>query len=410
MRAQAIALGDRIAEQAAHLDAAMHRLLSDLRDFDRQGYWHEAGARSCAHWLSWRVSWDLGTAREHLRVARRLAELPAVGAALSRGELSYSKVRAITRVATAATEPTLLQFARQTTAAQLEVICRRFRAVERLDEKREDLRASRRRVVRRDLDDGLVRIEAVLRPEEAAVLWAAIDGAARDVSAGARFDRADGLMAIAQREVRGEHPGRSAVEVVMTVSADALRGNAEQPLDATGSFPDGGCVSAEAARRLTCDCAVVPAVLDAAGTPLSVGRKTRSIPTALARALALRDPTCRFPGCTNHLFVEAHHIQHWAHGGETSLGNTVRLCSFHHVFVHEGGFRVELDELGQPRFFGPHGVQVHPEPPRRHRTRVWETIHAANRDLAITPQTGQCAWDGWPVDYDRCVEVLWQRR
>src|SRR3954453_22250805 len=108
MGPEMVELGDRIAEQAAHLDAAMFRLLSDLRAFDAAGGWHQAGARSCAHWLSWRVGWDLGTAREPVRVARRLARLPKVGAELEKGALSYSKARALTRVATAATEDCLV--------------------------------------------------------------------------------------------------------------------------------------------------------------------------------------------------------------------------------------------------------------------------------------------------------------
>src|SRR5215216_4586297 len=93
-----VSLGERIAEHAAHLDAAMHRLLTDLRAFDRASGWHAQGARTCAQWLSWRVGWDLGTAREHVRVANKLADHPKIDRALQRGELSYSKVRAMTRV------------------------------------------------------------------------------------------------------------------------------------------------------------------------------------------------------------------------------------------------------------------------------------------------------------------------
>src|ERR1041385_6454587 len=93
-------LGERIAEQAAHLDAATHRLLVDLREFDKRGGWYKQGALSCAHWLSWRVGWSLVVSRDHLRVAHKLAELPAIDDALRRGEVSYSKVRAMIRVAT----------------------------------------------------------------------------------------------------------------------------------------------------------------------------------------------------------------------------------------------------------------------------------------------------------------------
>jgi hypothetical protein len=117
-------LGEWIAEQAAHLDVAMHRLLADLRAFDERGGWHVQGALSCAHWLSWRVGWDLVTARERVRVARKLAGFPTIDDALRRGELSYSKVRALVRVATPANETMLLEHARLMPASQLEKLSR----------------------------------------------------------------------------------------------------------------------------------------------------------------------------------------------------------------------------------------------------------------------------------------------
>ena len=231
-------LGERIAEQAAHLDAALHRLLTDLREFDRGGGWHAQGARSCAHWLSWRVGWSLGTAREHLRVAERLADLPLLDDALRRGEISYSKIRAITRVATHHNEAALLEIARLSPGHELETVCRKYRAVLLHDaEPDPDRDRQRRWVARRDTDDGMVRIEAVLHPEEAALVWAALDHCAKQqcreshrVSAettaaaaseapttspdprdgggilardGAPFDRADALVQLAQSYLRG---------------------------------------------------------------------------------------------------------------------------------------------------------------------------------------------------------------
>src|ERR1700712_4470661 len=123
-------LEQRIAENAAHLDAATHRLLTDIRDFDAAGGPQRAGALTCAHWLSWRVGWDLGAAREHARVAKRLGEYPKLDDALRTGEVSYSKLRAVTRVVTRDTEDTLLTYARCTTASQLEKICRKYAAVQ----------------------------------------------------------------------------------------------------------------------------------------------------------------------------------------------------------------------------------------------------------------------------------------
>src|SRR5262249_43115887 len=122
-------LGERIAEQAAHLDAAMHRLLADLREFDERGGWYTQGALSCAHWLAWRVGWSLVTARDHVRVAHKLATLPAIDDALRRGEMSYSKVRAMTRVATPDNEALLLEYARLTTGSDLEKLCRKYALV-----------------------------------------------------------------------------------------------------------------------------------------------------------------------------------------------------------------------------------------------------------------------------------------
>src|SRR6185295_11482331 len=121
-------LGERIAEQAAHLDAATHRLLADLRAFDTRGGWHVQGAASCAHWLAWRVGWDLVTARDHVRVARKLAGFAAIDDALRCGEVSYSKVRAMLRVATSDNEVLLLEHAKLMTASQLEKLCRLCRA------------------------------------------------------------------------------------------------------------------------------------------------------------------------------------------------------------------------------------------------------------------------------------------
>src|SRR5215470_17394065 len=172
-------LGERIAEQAAHLDAAMHRLLTDLRAFDARGGWHVQGAATCAHWLAWRVGWDLVTARDHVRVARKLAEFARIDDALRRGELSYSKVRALLRVATPENEALLLDHARLMTASQLERLCRKYALVQRHgQDSHPEIDEQRRYVRRRDMEDGMVKIEAVLHPEEGEMVWAMLDHAA----------------------------------------------------------------------------------------------------------------------------------------------------------------------------------------------------------------------------------------
>ena len=162
---EVVALGEAIAETAALIDAATHRFLTQLREFDAADGWARAEAVSCAHWLSWRVGMDPGAAREKVRVARRLAELPRIDAALAAGEVSYSKVRAMSRVATPDNESELLNMARNTTAAQLERICRLTRQVQRMSA--EEARAAdeeRRYVSSRATDDGMVSNPASAPP------------------------------------------------------------------------------------------------------------------------------------------------------------------------------------------------------------------------------------------------------
>jgi hypothetical protein len=611
-------LGERIAEQAAHLDAATHRLLADLRAFDTRGGWHVQGAASCAHWLAWRVGWDLVTARDHVRVARKLGGFAAIDDALRRGEVSYSKVRAMLRVATSDNEVLLLEHAKLMTASQLEKLCRKYALVLRHGEDPHSQGDEQRRYVRRrDTEDGMVKIEAVLHPEEAEVVWAMLDHAAaqlarepgsspgrdsaesgaalrphailtgpasapatqdgwedaacvigdglsrsprvspiddsaespepaspaarwdagiddsaespepacpaarnaglddsavsaersavglgggasgavhavvsvdvvedqdsvaasvacsqpfsdagqrsvldrllddvealrgadevacdavsdlcdagcepgvaeagqgsseatsgrreasslRDRATAARkaFNRADALVAMAQGYLRGDRPERAPIEVVLTLPASSLRAGATLDPVEVGEMGE-SFLSSETARRLSCDAGVVDVVEDEHGTPLSVGRRRRTISGALKRALHKRDGMCGYPGCTNRLFLEGHHIQHWADGGETSLQNTALLCSFHHRYVHEYGYSIELGADQRPRFRDPHGrwVPAVPELPRVAELG-WPQIRAANAALQIDAETIAGPWDGTPVDYGRIVGHL----
>ena len=303
-------LGDEIAELAAHLDAATHRLLTLIRRFDEAGGWADQGALSCAHWLSWRIGLDLGAAREHVRVARAIADLPIVDAALSRGQVSYSKIRALTRVATPATEETLLEMACSSTASQLERICRGYRLATRnaSDERPED-EPDRRWVRERETDEGLVRFEVQLRPDEAAIVRRALEAAMQrglGVSAEtppASVRRADALVAVAEQYLAGgATTSTPPIEVVVHVDAAVL-----PDADAAGALDDGTALAPSTTDRLLCDAGVVEVVEDSRGNVLDVGRRRRTIPTLLRRALRLRDRGCRFPGCTNRHVDRRHH-------------------------------------------------------------------------------------------------------
>ena len=170
-------LGDEIAELSAHLEAATGRLLDLIRAFDARGGWN-TGFRSCAAWLSWRVGLDLGAARERVRVARALGALPSLAEALARGELSYAKVRALTRVATPATEARLLAIGRAGTASHVGRIVRGWRHMDRKAEAREAARQHGGRALHVYQDeDGTVVLRGRLAPEVGALLLRALDAA-----------------------------------------------------------------------------------------------------------------------------------------------------------------------------------------------------------------------------------------
>jgi hypothetical protein len=137
-----------------------------------------------------------------------------------------------------------------------------------------------------------------------------------------------------------------------------------------------------------------------------VGRKRRTIPGSIKRALLKRDSACTFPGCTNHVFLEGHHIRHWADGGATSLDNLATLCSHHHRFVHEYGYAIELGDDGRPQFRDADGRLVVAVPERTPPAELgWAAIRAANGELKIDASTMPC-WDGTPISYGRVVGHL----
>jgi len=371
-------LGDEIAELSAHVEAATARLLDLIREFDARGGWN-TGFRSCAAWLSWRVGLDLGTAREKVRVARALGTLPLLGHALSRGELSYAKVRALTRVATPETEERLLGVGRGGTAAHVERIVRGWRRVDRHAEAREAKRqhASRALHVHQD-EDGTVVLRGRLAPEVGALLLRALDAArealyqrTRGVEAATRLadpiedrptmaqQQADALALLAETALhQGLDPGAPGerYQVVVHVDASALA-DPDQPGQSV--LEDGVHVPAEMSRRLACDASRVMMRHDPDGRLLEIGARTRTIPPALRRALHHRDGACRFPGC-GLPFGQGHHLRHWAQGGPTTLSNLALLCRRHHRAVHEEGYQVDRQTDGELRFRRPDGQLLTP--------------------------------------------------
>ena len=214
-------------------------------------------------------------------------------------------------------------------------------------------------------------------------------------------------------------------QVVIHLDRDLLRAGEELPAVAA-SLDDGTPVSAEALRRIACDAGLVAAVISEPSQSsqsrpapvattsqiLDIGRRTRAIPTAIRRALWLRDRACRFPGCTNHRCLHGHHVRHWLHGGATSLNNLVLLCPFHHRQVHEGGFNLALESSGEVAVRGPGGADLG----RRHALPaavredddlvVWMTDWMRPGEKPIDAWTATSSWDGDPVDYGAAIDAM----
>jgi len=405
-------LGQEIARLSAHLDAAAHRLLECIRQFDEACGWHDQGAVSCAHWLAWRVGLDPATAREKVRVARALGKLPATDEAFRSASLSYAKVRALTRVATPQNESQLVQMALVATAAQLERLCRGYRAVAASETAPAP---EERSVHRRLLPGGRVKLELVLEPDEADLILRAVQRAlevraeqaepAKEPAAEAagasaetrRASQADGAVQLAESFLAG-HPvtgtGGERYQVMVHFDQEVLAADGEW----AATLEDGTRVSAETLRRVACDCGLVAMSRD--GENLNIGRRTRSIPPAIRRALMVRDRGCAFPGCLHTRFLHGHHIEHWLHGGQTRLDNLLMLCSFHHHLVHEGGWTISTGADDALLFHSPSGKPLAQNPPQE---RV-DDIPAWIREWA--DERSRPAWDGTKPDYDLAVSAL----
>ncbi len=365
----------RIEEDFAELQRTVELLeverLRRLAEIERRRLFERDGHLSAASWLAttFKVAW--GTAREHVRVARALEEMPETRRALEEGDLSMSAVRVLVAARDAdaeafeRAEPQLVDAARIHPVGDLQRVAAYWRQAverERSLEGEEKLRA-RRRLHASVTFLGMVRVDGDLDPETGETLLTALRAVLDAESrSGHESDdrtpaqrRADALAEICRQwldlaerpNVAGERP-----HLTVTVGVDAIQGAS----GGTSELDHVGPVHPEAARRLACDASVMRVVMAGRSEPLDVGRRTPVVSPAMRRAVIVRDRHCRFPGCDRpHTWCDAHHVVHWADGGPTALPNLVLLCRRHHRMVHHpGGFRLELAD-GRPVFRRPDG-------------------------------------------------------
>ncbi len=355
-------LGRAITVLAAQINTANYRLLKMIAEFELSGGWKCGGTmRTCAHWLVANCGIDMGAAREKVRVARRLAGLPAVEGAFASGDLSYSKVRAITRVATPENEGLLVALADKVTAGHLEKVVSRYQPVPDVElppaaeddtvsigeVNQETAREQGREMFWFQDKDGMWVIHARLPPEQGHLVVKTLEAVARPL----QEERQEAYQAAREARVRAaaraiaERHREAGVIAAGENTPDSQADTERVAAESVELERAEEKISAETARRLSCDASLVAVLEDEKGEVLNVGRRSRVVPPHIRRALLERDGVCQFPGCSESRYVDAHHIRHWAEGGETSLDNLVTLCRFHHARLHQGCFEIQVEKV-----------------------------------------------------------------
>lgn len=403
------ALADRIRRYAGDIAAATARFLLAIGEFDERGGWVGSGIRSCAQWLSWKCALSPRTARDHVRVAAALRNLPRTRAAFLRGELSYSKVRAITRVADADTEKDLVDTARSSTASQLDRLVRGLRGVPDPSPDADDRRQQRPRPAHRlswrwDQPTGDLVLSGRLPAEDGAALLAAFTHAEAERS---RTADESGPDASGPAPSDARHALVTMAETVLTADAPAFSPAADVSfiVDRHGAHADGGTALTGPAAAMALCSPSGRRVDTAGGAVLRFGRKRRAPSQGQLRALHLRDGACRHPACGRTRFLHAHHVRHWSRGGATDLDNLVTLCSGCHRALHEGEFGIRAFGGQRFAFVDSAGDRMDAAPAiPGDAGRVRDPRRRAE---AITGD-----WDGEPLHLQYAVSVLaeaWER-
>ena len=474
------ALCDEITTLAGHLNAANYRFLKLLDEFDQHDGWAGDGIRSLAHWLNFKCGLGELVAREKVRVARALRSLPSIDAAFERGEISYSKVRAMTRAATPENEAQLLNIARHGTAAHMERLVRAYRRCRKHVELTPDELAIRReerfycyaedhetmvfggrvaveqgRLLVKALDAMVAEIdgdasaakneadaraaETAHEPEPAGNVSAETNDPETDENVSAetsgdgpvtvtespaprRTGRATALIHVAEHYLAtggsGARPLTSSEAYQVFVHVNANDAGPDNRINGahTCYADDRHSLAPHVVRQLACDASRRTVLENERGEVLNIGRRSRTVPRRIGHALRIRDGGCRFPGCGQRRWTDAHHIRHWAHGGETSLENLVTLCRYHHRSLHRGEYRIERGKDGTLVFMDGRDNRmpstIYPQfASDRSATETVQRLRAEHADqgVEIDATTAVTAWEGERMDYSTAIEWLLHR-
>ena len=346
-------LESRMDVAVCGLAAASDELLRAIVPYDRDRLWKRSGATSMTAWLAARYRVTKATAREWVRVARALEDLPRIAREHAKGTLSWEQVRFLTRFATVEDEDHWVKVAPSMSPSALLYEAERRERVTA----RGAGQAHRRRSARTwwDPETSELNLFARFGPDQGALVERGLAKLADQMPKDELAERpgeARAADAIASA-VTGGGGGRAPVALVVHADAATLEGTEGRA--ALCETEDGRQLASEVVRRLACD-ASVDLVLESDGRAVGIGRRGRVPSPWLRRLVVHRDRgRCRFPGCEGDRWVDAHHIVHWGNGGPTDLDNLVLLCDAHHRLIHEGGWKISGHPAWVLRFHDPTG-------------------------------------------------------
>ena len=417
-------LADEITRLAGHMNAIDYCFIKRLDEFDARHGWVGDGIKSLSHWLNWKCGMGAEVGREKVRVARALRDLPQIDEAFRTGQVSYSEVRAMTRVATADNEEYLLDVARHGTTAHVEQLTRYYRRCRKLNED-EPMGELERNFVWHQDEDGMYVFRGKLPADEGELVATALrkmldlihldsSDPEKNVSAETfsgpqqpedfTCSNASALVRMAEHWLATSEsgantlPGSEKYQLLIHVNVNEASRDCKVEGDVALNYENGGFIHPEVVRKLACDASIRTVGEDDAGNVLSIGRRSRVVPPHLRRAVEHRDKGCRFPNCHQRRWTEAHHIITWLDGGETSLPNLISLCRWHHTRLHQHEYHIEKtgDEV---RFVSKLGHTID-------RVLISKPHDAANVVKSIEADTAVPVWINEKVDYDMALEWL----
>lgn len=419
-------LEERVIGYASQIAALTCRMLDYLSEFDARKAWAGDGIATCANWLVWRTGMNLRTAQDHVRAANALQNLPLLHDEFAAGRLSYSKIRALTRVATPERETELVNFAKSASAAQVERMCGSIRDIDAQPDDETDDEGDGTNAepappeswgrfhqngdgtltvsLRLNAVDGKRLLAAVVRAEYERTRT--VDDPDLDLDADSSADDSTPRQGA---DLWRNVPGNIAPAVVAmadltlqavdvpenTVGAEIL----VHQVDDTVTVDDGP--ELRSAEREEIECAAsVRAIGHGPGEQFVTGsrrtgpviwwgRKRRVPNAALVQTILMRDRCCRAPGCGRTRFLHIHHVKPWSQGGTTDPDNLILLCGAHHRALHHGAFGIEA--LGQQRFAfrGTHGGLL-VTAPLHAASRDWQADLKVENDGVTTKGGGRC--------------------